>query len=208
MSLFYEWIRNIVIFLLLISVVYQLLPDSDYKKYMRVCAGLILIVIVFSPLLKLTKTEMNLSYFLGLENLKAKIGDIEYPQSFYEAEDERIEAVTQNYKKQLEKEAVKLFEEGPLYMTAASVEIETDIDSGDYGLVKSISGRASAQKPENNNITPVAPVNIGEEKGKTLVPAEYSAEVQKMRKQLADYFMVDISAVSIVMDSRTQTRQN
>lgn len=199
MSVFYEWIRNIVIFLLLISLIYQLLPDSEYKKYMRVCAGLILIVIVFSPLLKLTEADMDFSYFFGLENLKTEIGSIEYPSSFYEAENERIEAVTQNYKKQLEKEALNLFAEGPLYITEAYVEIETNIDSKDYGAVKSIWGTAALHKPEKDKITPVEPVNIGEEKGKTLVPAEYSKEVQAMREKLADYFMVDISAVSIVM---------
>lgn len=80
MSVFYEWVRNIVICLLVISLIYQLLPDSDYKKYMRVCAGLILIVVVMTPVLKLFGADLQLSYFLDFEALKVQLETSSYKE--------------------------------------------------------------------------------------------------------------------------------
>lgn len=109
MEAFYEWLRNIVICLFLISLIYQLFPDSDYKKYMRVAAGLILIVVVMTPVLKIFGADIKLSYFLNLETLKTEIETLAYPEEMYAAEQGRLQYVTENYKKQLENEVTAAF---------------------------------------------------------------------------------------------------
>lgn len=210
MAVFYQWIKNIVIFLLLISMIYQLLPDSEYRKYMKVCAGMILMIIVFSPVLKIFGADTRLSYLLGVENLKTQIRAVTYPEALEAADDERIAAVTKNYRIQLEKEAAALFDDGPLYLTDVQVEIEEDGDSEDYGSVKSVSASASASPPadsEDGGIVSVAPVAIGSEADKlqesqTAVPAAYAEQIRQMRKKLADYFMIRTSDVTVMMDGR------
>ena len=53
----YEWIQNIAFYLILITVLLHMLPDSDYKKYIRFFTGLILILLLITPVLKLLHIE-------------------------------------------------------------------------------------------------------------------------------------------------------
>lgn len=58
----YEWIQNIAFYLILITVLLHMLPDSDYKKYIRFFTGLILILLLITPVLKL----LHIDYWLSL----------------------------------------------------------------------------------------------------------------------------------------------
>lgn len=199
MEAFYEWLRNIVICLFLISLIYQLFPDSDYKKYMRVAAGLILIVVVMTPVLKIFGADIKLSYFLNLETLKTEIETLAYPEEMYAAEQGRLKYVTENYKKQLENEVTALFLNGPIVLKNVSVEIEGDVDSKNFGKVLSVSATAFVNDEKRDSGT-VEPVVIGEEEGRSFVPAEYAGDIADMQEKIADYLCTDVSAVTISMD--------
>lgn len=223
MAAFYEWVRNIVICLLVISLIYQLLPDSDYKKYMRVSAGLVLIVVVMTPLLKLFGEEFHLSYFFELETLRAELETISCPDELYAADTQRRKKVTESYKAQLEAEAEALFEKEPIGLFEVDITIETDESSQSFGRVTAVYGRAAAREDIQNENGTIDPIIIGEdcmEKGGdstdsqgtdksvrgdldsgSYVPAEYAGDVAKMRQKLADYLCTDVSAVTIVMNT-------
>ena len=53
MGIFREWIQNIVIFLLMTAMAGQLIPDEKYKKYIRLTMGLLLIMVILTPLTRL-----------------------------------------------------------------------------------------------------------------------------------------------------------
>lgn len=50
----YDWIQNIAVYLILVSAVMHAIPGKDYEKYIRFFSGLILILLLFTPLLNLT----------------------------------------------------------------------------------------------------------------------------------------------------------
>lgn len=45
-----EWARNIIFFMVFLSVISHLLADASYEKYIRFFAGIVLILITVSPL--------------------------------------------------------------------------------------------------------------------------------------------------------------
>lgn len=45
-----EWARNIIFFMVFLSVISHLLADVSYEKYIRFFAGIVLILITVSPL--------------------------------------------------------------------------------------------------------------------------------------------------------------
>ena len=49
MTAVYEWIRNLVAFFLFLSVMENLLPGQKYGKYIRLFAGMVLILLVAEP---------------------------------------------------------------------------------------------------------------------------------------------------------------
>ena len=50
----YDWIQNIAVYLIFVSAVMHAIPGKDYEKYIRFFSGLILILLLFTPLLNLT----------------------------------------------------------------------------------------------------------------------------------------------------------
>lgn len=48
----YEWVKNLSFYLVLVTALLQMLPDSDYRKYIRFFTGLVLIALLLTPVLK------------------------------------------------------------------------------------------------------------------------------------------------------------
>lgn len=224
MAAFYEWVRNIVICLLVISLIFQLLPDSGYKKYMRVCAGLVLIVVAMTPVLKLFGEDIHLSYFFELESLRAELETISYPDELYAADQARRQQMTENYKAQLEAGALAMFEGETPGLAEIDITVETDEASEDFGRVSAVWGRAGTQPECRRAAEKIEPVVIGESRdGMTgaagtaskdsnmpkgrgdLVPAEYADDIFEMRQRLADYLCTDISAITLEMSAPEMT---
>lgn len=59
MDLLYEWIQNLVCYLVIFTAVLEVLPGKEYKKYIQFFAGLVLILLLVTPILKMTGMEQN-----------------------------------------------------------------------------------------------------------------------------------------------------
>ena len=53
----YQWIENIAFYLVIIVAVIQMTPGKNYKKYIQFFAGLILILMMAGPILKIFNME-------------------------------------------------------------------------------------------------------------------------------------------------------
>lgn len=49
----YEWLENLTTYTILVAVVMQLLPNEEYRKYIRFFCGMVLIVMLVTPLFQL-----------------------------------------------------------------------------------------------------------------------------------------------------------
>jgi stage III sporulation protein AF len=73
----YEWIQNIVFFLVISTAVMQVLPGKTYQKYVQLFTGMILILLMMTPALRL----------IGAQGLFESL----YQSKQYEMETEEIE---------------------------------------------------------------------------------------------------------------------
>ena len=53
----YGWIQNISVYLIVMAAVMHAIPGKDYGKYIRFFSGLVLILLLAGPLLKLAGME-------------------------------------------------------------------------------------------------------------------------------------------------------
>lgn len=53
------WITNIILFVLIATILDLLLPNSSMQKYTKMVAGLLLIAIILSPILKLLSSDFE-----------------------------------------------------------------------------------------------------------------------------------------------------
>ncbi len=73
----YEWTQDLAFYMVLITVVVQALPASDYKKYIRFFTGMVLILMVLTPVSKLFGMDGQVSNFYKSREYARKIEEIE-----------------------------------------------------------------------------------------------------------------------------------
>ena len=53
----YQWLQDLAVYLILVSAILQALLQESYQKYIRFFSGLVLIILLMTPLLRLTDME-------------------------------------------------------------------------------------------------------------------------------------------------------
>lgn len=48
-----QWVKSLVGYLLMVSIVMQMLPDKKYEQYVRLFTGFLLMILVLQPVLKI-----------------------------------------------------------------------------------------------------------------------------------------------------------
>ena len=60
----YEWIRNLAYYMILVTAVLQVAPEGGYRKYIRFFCGLLLVVLLASPVLSLLGAKTDFAQVL------------------------------------------------------------------------------------------------------------------------------------------------
>jgi len=88
----YEWMQNIAFYLILMTAAIQVIPDNSYKKYIRFFTGLILMVLLLSPVLKLFKVEQAFNNIYDKKAYEQEMKEIEQATEYLqEMEEEYLE---------------------------------------------------------------------------------------------------------------------
>lgn len=63
MEALYAWLESLICYFILLFAVMNCLPDNSYRKYIRYYMGLLLILVVLSPLLHLSGMEGQIAAY-------------------------------------------------------------------------------------------------------------------------------------------------
>ena len=58
-----QWLKNITFYYIIVTVILQMIPSQEYKKYIQFFTGLILILLLAQPILNLTETGVSLDTY-------------------------------------------------------------------------------------------------------------------------------------------------
>ena len=155
MSGIYEWVRNIVIFLILNTIIMNLLGNSGYKKYVSIVSGMILLLIVVSPLLKLLNIDEILDYYLNTNIYQTDVSD--FQNKLMIMENKQKDVVFAGFKDRIRQQVADMLEEESLYLYEMEAIINKDAKSDSFGEIESLS--ISAGYLEDDGI-PVHMINI------------------------------------------------
>lgn len=89
-EVFYEWIRNMVFYQLLVSIVMNMIPSETYQKYIRFFLGMLFIVIAVQPVLKILQLseQMDIQYVQEMMERELKENESEFHMEGMEQEHE------------------------------------------------------------------------------------------------------------------------
>lgn len=82
----YGWLRNISVYLIVTAAVMHAIPGKEYEKYVRFFSGLVLILLLFTPILKLTGREENFRSIYQNSEYELEKEAIEEAQAWFEEE--------------------------------------------------------------------------------------------------------------------------
>ena len=144
-ELLLDWARNILFFMVFLSVISHLLADRSYEKYIRFFAGMVLILITISPL----KGGLNFQEQAGI--LFEEFSDFWEKQQAGEVladvDKNRMGMFFSEYKKETEKRIGEMVEAEGFVCGGAEVTLQERSESSDYGRVEKI--RLHLKKEEN-----------------------------------------------------------
>ena len=80
----YRWIENIAFYLVILTVAMQMVPNNNYKKYIQFFSGLILVLMLAGPILKIFGMEKEFMEFYENAEYQQKIEEIERATKYLE----------------------------------------------------------------------------------------------------------------------------
>jgi stage III sporulation protein AF len=127
------WVTNIAIAIFFITAVEMILPDNNMKKYAKFVLGLMLIVVIINPIIKIFDKNFDLYSYSNkaISYMESSTTDM----NIKKYKDINIINTTENFRKNLEKQCIINLEEVyPENQYNADVEIIYDDKSGLFNI--------------------------------------------------------------------------
>ena len=92
MAYLYDWIKQIVLFILIGTILEMLLPNSSLKKYVHFVFGLLLLLVLAKPIFYLFQTDITHEIKLIEEEMEPNIRTAQQTKFSMEKQKEDIQA--------------------------------------------------------------------------------------------------------------------
>jgi len=198
----YEWIKNIVIYMILNTVIMNLLGNSSYKKYVSIVSGMILVLIVISPLIKFLNIEEQLDYFFDSNRFVIEASDFE--NSLVQMEEQQRDEIFTEYKGKIRETVEKIIQKEGLYLLDFDVTIEADTESEKFGEILQFNIKASYNKSEeitedSLRIDPViiSKIEVAKQEEKQSIDTLPSPDEINIKNKLSDFYNIEADNINI-----------
>lgn len=151
MSMVYDMIKTIVIYLILVAVVMNILGTSSYKKYVAMFTGMLLIYIAITPIMKLFHMTDEMDYHFEENFLKVEARGIS--ETLQAAEEEQKSFIFNEYKGKLMIQIEDILKENNLYLTDHEIVLEEDESKESFGKIVKLYLQAEYSRIENEKGT-------------------------------------------------------
>lgn len=197
----YAAIKNVAVYLVLVTVLSELVIGKSYKKYVRLVCGMVLILVVLLPVTNLLALEDTVWYNFNLSSFKVQMLDTGI-----------LEEAEETQREKLQEEYIGILEER--IRTIAGREgrsvKKTDIvlAKDDYGIVEELTVEIAAKEQEEEKAiftqaqiekVQIEKIVIAGEK-KTTEGEKYlekNKTTEKIRKELASEFAMKEESVNV-----------
>jgi stage III sporulation protein AF len=129
------WIVNITIAIFFTTAVEMILPDNNMKKYAKFVLGLLLIVVIITPLIKVF--DKNFDFYSYSNKAISYMDNSTADSDLKKYKDLNILNTSENFKKNLERECIINLEETyPENKYNADIEVTYDEKKGIFNINK------------------------------------------------------------------------
>ncbi len=199
----YSWVKNIIIFLVLSTIINNLLGKSTYKKYINLITGIILVILVISPLFKVFELDKSLEYYMSTNFFIAESENIN--QILLDSEQEQKDRILAEYKERINEQIASLIKNQDLYVVNLNITIDEEPESISFGSLKTIDLTAGFKKQKaKENLSKMEPIEIDkikigneEEDRRTKERDHLSPEEINVKNLLSDFYNMKPDNINI-----------
>ncbi len=149
MDKIFDWIRSIVIYMIMNTIIMNLLGNSSYKKYISVISGMLLVLIVISPLMELLHLDLNLDYYMASNDFAIETSDFE--NRLRQMEQKQMNEIFSEYQEKLKASIKDLLAEEEVVLDEFHLEFDKDQKSPSFGAIKGMDIKASIENENSTN---------------------------------------------------------
>ncbi len=140
MSWLYDWIWNLVVYFILVTAVTSVLPGEQYRKYIRLFTGVMMILVMADPLLSLLNLDEKLLSAFEAESVRQQKEELKEEMEGMEGVAE--DYVMEHYRKQLIFSIEQTGAQYGVVLEVTELLLEEDFASPDYGKILYLSAEA------------------------------------------------------------------
>lgn len=181
----YEWIRNLSVYLILITVVLNVLPDNSYKKYVKFFSGMLLVLILISPLAGLFGVGEKINISFESNNYRQELKEIQSKAKYMEGK--QSQKVAEGNENSIKAQVENIIRKNGFYPVSVEINTDQDINSKSYGEIQSILASASDKTEEERSL--VEEIRIGNN--------ARDADTEAIIKQIADFYHISEGHINI-----------
>ena len=142
-----DWVRQIVFFLIFMSLFYQIVPDKKYKSYLKLFASLVLILLTVNPLLQFFDMRQSLEF---QQNVFAYPGEVEeFRLKAEQAQGQQYEDILETYRQTVEEQLRGMAEGFGLYARGCEAALSAETES--FGQVTGVRMTVSYRRLEGGS---------------------------------------------------------
>jgi len=139
MEIIFEYVRPIIFFLILETVIFNLISDIAFKKLTKLFCGIVLILLILVPAEKLLGVTEVTEELLKNEQLQQSIKECEDMINY--GDGYLAEKYSEEYKKIIKEDIRQIVENEGLVLTDCEIDLEPEEEAKIKKITLSISGK-------------------------------------------------------------------
>lgn len=199
-----DWVTNIVVLVILISFLEIILPTSNMKRYINMIIGLLVIIVLINPFIKLLTDNMSIEKEV-LSNILETNEVLTGEESFKDIQNNQVINI---YKDSVKKEILDLIDSKTQYkIDSLSLEINENREDEEFGEIVGVSLVINSTSQEVNNnenekknikVDKVKKVSVNVDKESNTKNKNNSSEYNDLRRLISDSYRIEESKVIII----------
>lgn len=106
-EILFDWVENIAYYMIMVTAFMHVIPNGNYQKYIRLFTGMILILLLGSPVLNMFGVDQEKISLMNMEEFQNKLNEIN-ETTIYLYELDAASYVTDQSEEKIKTEDIKI----------------------------------------------------------------------------------------------------
>lgn len=190
-----DYIRNIAVFMVAEGIILHLITNEDYRKMAKICSGMIMVIIVLSPLDGIFGFTQVFKDFLFSTHYEESLGELR--DAVAVSDEQVVERLRREYETLLQTQINEAAEEYGYHVTQVIVTFDESMD--DYiGEVNVVLGQGTQREDDMIEDVERVRITIGGRGEKAPAATEDPISIT-IKNRITDMYGIDYEKIRISM---------